>query len=363
MQLPFHQWQHDHNRSPSSGFLGKRMGIEYCNATTIIINWKLRERSDQGIHGFVIEKVDLRVRFARWQAALRFNKRTLDNRQRAVGITVGGTGASSAAIVTGGRDLIFGLQSMIMDNDSERDDAEKGVRFVLMDRTGPLAEFDTWEDAYECMASHRVHGASIVRWEKPMGEATHSLNGLGTDQEFAVGNAAGARGQTGRAALGKTAGLEGLMPVSGPTAPAAGKKVLVIEDDVSALLAIAQVVKSAGHNPIIARNAAEGVEIIGLERPELIIVDIDPTGSASGRGWAGLQLLEWLQCHHPDHRAKYIAVSTADVEALKLLTPGVGSFACVRKPLVKESMLAEITRAIGGPSELDLPQGSQPRPG
>src|SRR5213594_758383 len=131
------------------------------------------------------------------------------------------------------------LRSMTLDNEYERDAAEKRVRFILMDRTGPLAEFDTWEDAYQCMATRQVQGASIVRWEKPFRESTHALDGLGTDQEFAVPNAAGARGQTGQPALGKTAGLEGLMPVSGPAAPGTGKKVLVIEDDVSVLLAIA----------------------------------------------------------------------------------------------------------------------------
>jgi len=37
-----------------------------------------------------------------------------------------------------------------------------------MDTSGPLAEFENWEDAYQYLATNAGHGGSIVRSETPL---------------------------------------------------------------------------------------------------------------------------------------------------------------------------------------------------
>jgi hypothetical protein len=48
---------------------------------------------------------------------------------------------------------------------------QRVVRFVLVDRTGPVAKFETWEHAMRYMTEHRIQGGSILRIEEPLGLA------------------------------------------------------------------------------------------------------------------------------------------------------------------------------------------------
>jgi len=45
-------------------------------------------------------------------------------------------------------------------------DSETGLRFLLTDRAGPIAEFGTWADARKYMCDLQISGASIIRVEK-----------------------------------------------------------------------------------------------------------------------------------------------------------------------------------------------------
>ncbi len=225
-------------------------------------------------------------------------------------------------------------------SDSDRKTSGQRVHFILIDRNGPLAEFETWEDAFHCMATRKLEGSSIVRCEGPIGERARPFAGLNESPESGVASAAGARGQAGRSTPEQ--------PV-----PKATKKVLVISEDVPTLLAMVQIVKVTGHGVAIGRSAAEAVQTIGLERPDLIIVDVD---GAADQGWDGFHVVEWLRCHYPDHRAKYIIVSGGDPAKFMSPTAGVDACAFVGKPIVKELLLTEIRFAIGGPPELEGPE-------
>ena len=232
------------------------------------------------------------------------------------------------------------------------------VRFILIDRGGPLAEFETWEDAFRHMATNHLMGGSIVRSEEPIHEWPLPIDCINDDR---VRGAASACGQAGTPALSFTASRQGLIPRADQTAKISGK-VLVIEDDVFILLSIAQMVKAAGYEVVIARDAAEGMEAARSERPDLILVDVDPSATAFEGRWNGFQVLEWLSRHYPRGHTKLVIVASGDPEKLKPRAAAVGACACVGKPIVKEMLLTEIRRAMASPSGLERVEAARPRP-
>jgi two-component system, chemotaxis family, chemotaxis protein CheY len=205
----------------------------------------------------------------------------------------------------------------------------KRVRYVLIDRSGPLGEFETWDDAFQFMEANHVNGGSIVRSDRPIGERA---------------------GQSGTGQTSMISRLTTTAPTRNQSSGNASKKVLVIEDEVFTLLSMTQMVKGAGHNVVIARDAAEGVDAIRLERPDLILTDINLT--TAGQGWDGFGVIEWMNFHYPGNRTKCIVVSGGDYEKLKTRANALGALAFLRKPLEKDVLLGEIRRAIGEPSEL-----------
>jgi len=232
----------------------------------------------------------------------------------------------------------------MLGNDNSANGSSRRARFTLMDLTGPFAEFETWESAYEYMTTNHLQGGSIVRSEQIVGARTDTTD---YGMERPVLDAARARGQQGWPALSHEAALDGLMPAPVQRAAKLKKKVLVIESDVFTLLTITQMVKSAGHDVTIACDAAEGIEVNRLEAADLIVVDIDLAASAAEDAWESFQVLEWLKSHHTRGEAKYIIVTAGDPEKLKPRATAAGACGLLGKPIVKELLLEEITRAIG----------------
>ena len=130
------------------------------------------------------------------------------------------------------------------------------------------------------------------------------------------------------------------------------KKILVIEDERVTLLVHAQMIKSAGYRVVTAADAAEALQAIRLERPALILADVALNVEASGHEWDGFQVLEWLKYHYPEHRTEAIIVSAGNPEKIRRRAVAVGAFGFLSKPIVKNLLLAEIKRAIGGPFDL-----------
>src|SRR6266536_971300 len=151
------------------------------------------------------------------------------------------------------------------DNVSGLAGAWKRVRYILIDRSGPRAEFDTWHDAYEFMAASQVQGGSIVR-----------------------SDASEAASQTGQPASASATNPPALQAHD----EASSKKVLIVEDEVFTLLSMTQMVKGDGHEAVIARDADEGVAAIRLDRPDVMVVDVNL--SSTGEGWNGFDLIDWL---------------------------------------------------------------------
>jgi len=52
------------------------------------------------------------------------------------------------------------------------------------------------------------------------------------------------------------------------------KIVLIIEDEMEMRFYLMALVKSMGHEPVMARNGVQGLEVLGTSLPDLIILDV-----------------------------------------------------------------------------------------
>ena len=63
-------------------------------------------------------------------------------------------------------------------NESDQTSSEPRVHYILIDTNGPVADFETWEEAYRCMTTHQLEGSSIVRCEGSIEESARPPAGL-----------------------------------------------------------------------------------------------------------------------------------------------------------------------------------------
>lgn len=134
------------------------------------------------------------------------------------------------------------------------------------------------------------------------------------------------------------------MPADVPQWPHAGEaqykmRVLVVEDDRSMLALLEAMLKSAGHDVVIARDGAEALRLIGEARPQLVITD-----------WAmpemgGIELCRRLR-ESAERRNVYVTILTAQESVDKLVEAfEAGADDYLVKPLTPKIFFARLRAA------------------
>ena len=82
------------------------------------------------------------------------------------------------------------------------------------------------------------------------------------------------------------------MPAEDPVPTAEAKKILIVEDDRASLLALAQMVQTAGYTVITAGDSADAIRAFELELPDLMLVDINLRGENIGQALDGLGMID-----------------------------------------------------------------------
>ena len=116
-------------------------------------------------------------------------------------------------------------------------------------------------------------------------------------------------------------------------------KILLIDDDVEFGIAFSKILKSENHEPVIALNAADGLETLRKEKFDVIFADLSmPVEN-------GLALIEKSKKEFPDIPVVMItAFGDWDVYA-KAIEKGAVKF--VNKPIKKEEIVQIIKDVLG----------------
>jgi DNA-binding response OmpR family regulator len=136
----------------------------------------------------------------------------------------------------------------------------------------------------------------------------------------------------------------------------AGKKILIVEDEVVQLTALARRLKTAGFEVVAARDGLTAISTARKEQPDLIVLDL---GIPAGDGFVVLQRLSML-----------INTGTIPVIVLSSRTPignrdaalKAGAVAYIHKPVDVPILLKAINDALGIPSIEAPPQPPPPQP-
>jgi DNA-binding response OmpR family regulator len=116
--------------------------------------------------------------------------------------------------------------------------------------------------------------------------------------------------------------------------------VLVVEDDLSTIQLIAQVLAAAGYEPLRAREGGEALRLIREREPDLVILDL---------ALPGLDGRSFLLSLRADKRTKRLPVIVVSANADSLSAFERRAVAAVLpKPFDVEALLAAV-RGVGGP--------------
>lgn len=113
--------------------------------------------------------------------------------------------------------------------------------------------------------------------------------------------------------------------------------VLIVEDDASLNAALAATLKAAGHRPVTARTAAEGLRWFAHYAPDLVLLDL---GLPDRDGLAVIREIR------ERGQTPIVVLSARDAEAMKVEALDLGADDYVQKPFGVDELLARLRAGL-----------------
>ena len=124
-----------------------------------------------------------------------------------------------------------------------------------------------------------------------------------------------------------------------------GKRVLIVDDDISFLKATAKKLQSAGFQVRTARESSEAITALSEEPADAILLDVyfPPDVGNGGMGsWDGFQLMAWLRGNLAVSDARFIMISGSDSASDRQRAQQLGAVAWFQKPLNFDELVAVV---------------------
>ena len=127
-----------------------------------------------------------------------------------------------------------------------------------------------------------------------------------------------------------------------PTSPEklSGKKILVVDDSRTIRTLLQQLLTQAGYEVVLAGDGDEGLRLVAVERPDLLILDIQMPGMDGYTLCQSVKQMDEPWCSLP-----VIFITSLESNALSLLGNQMGAY--LKKPLCRDPVLEAVRCSLG----------------
>jgi len=120
----------------------------------------------------------------------------------------------------------------------------------------------------------------------------------------------------------------------------AARKILVVDDSRTIRIALRQILSQEGYEVILAGDGDEGLRLVVVEQPDLLIVDIQ---MPIVDGYTLCQSLK--QMGKPWGELPVVFITSLESHALNLLGDQMGAY--LKKPVRREALLEAVSCSLG----------------
>ena len=124
------------------------------------------------------------------------------------------------------------------------------------------------------------------------------------------------------------------------------RKILVVDDNEIILQTMAEKLRRAGYQPLLALDGIEAVQMARQTAPDLILLDINFPPDVYGEAWDGFRVLEWLRRLDNTRQTPVIMISSrpTDQDQDQARRSGVRAF--FPKPIDHADLLGVIRNTL-----------------
>jgi CheY-like chemotaxis protein len=119
-------------------------------------------------------------------------------------------------------------------------------------------------------------------------------------------------------------------------------KILVVDDDEVILKTVKRKLEDVGYRVSTAKDGAEAISFVRMEKPDLILLDITFPPDVAGVPWDGFRLMEWLHQVNGSKRIPIIIITGGHEVKNKERALTVGAVAFFHKPINHDDLIKVI---------------------
>jgi DNA-binding response OmpR family regulator len=126
------------------------------------------------------------------------------------------------------------------------------------------------------------------------------------------------------------------------------KKILVVEDDKVTQKLLADTLKAAGYEVLLADNSATAVKLALRQEPDLVTLDIELAKDSPDDSWDGFSIAVWLRRLHEGKPKPILIVISGTNQPDKIVerASNLGIYTCLTKPVDKKQLLETVAAAL-----------------
>ncbi|HEX6160222.1 MAG TPA: response regulator [Thermoanaerobaculia bacterium] len=117
-------------------------------------------------------------------------------------------------------------------------------------------------------------------------------------------------------------------------------KILIVDDSAYARRIHRKILESGGHAVVEASSGLGAIESFGLERPDLVLLDL------SMEDLGGLQVLEQIRTMEPEAPVLVVSADVQRSTTDRVRAAGASGF--VAKPVSADNLLSSVGSLVGG---------------
>lgn len=132
----------------------------------------------------------------------------------------------------------------------------------------------------------------------------------------------------------------------------AGKRVLIVDDDLFFRIAIRDALEAAGYEAAVAADGTEGLAKAESLRPDVILLDVVMPGPD------GYEVCARLKANPATSHIPVVFMTAVENLSLNRIAHQAGAAVCIAKPLRPEALVMTIESVVDSAERHAMPKGS-----
>jgi CheY-like chemotaxis protein len=125
------------------------------------------------------------------------------------------------------------------------------------------------------------------------------------------------------------------------------KKILIVDDNEVILKTLSLKIKAADYEVITAAEGSRAVSAVRLQKPDLILLDINFPTDVSSVPWDAFRIIQWLKRMEEAKDTPIVIITGSEAAKYKDRALAEGAVAFFQKPIDIDELLTTIAKLIG----------------